>query len=328
MDATADVRLGRSGLTVTQLGLGCAPIGGLFEPVSDADAEAVVDRAWEHGLRLFDTAPLYGSGLSERRLGHALGGRPRDELVLSTKVGRLLRAGGKPDAVFEGALPFEPVFDFSHDGALRSLSESLERLGLDRVDIVHIHDPDDHFGEARAGAYPALERLRDQGVVGAIGVGMNQSEMLARFARETDVDCLLLAGRYTLLDTRSLAELLPLCVERGIQVIAGGVFNSGVLAGGAHYNYAPAPPDALARVRRLTDVCARWDIPLPAAAVQFPLGHPAIACVLVGCRSAREVDDNVALFQQDLPAGLWEELRAEGLLPAEAPVPPSRTTTT
>jgi D-threo-aldose 1-dehydrogenase len=170
--------------------------------------------------------------------------------------------------------------------------------------------------------------LRDEGVVGAIGVGMNQSEMLARFARDTDVDCFLLAGRYTLLDTRSLAELLPLCVERGIKVIAGGVFNSGVLAGGAHYNYAPAPPDVLARVRRLTDVCARWDIPLPAAAVQFPLGHPAIAGVVVGCRSAREVDDNVALFQQDLPAGLWEELRAEGLLPAEAPVPPSPTTTT
>jgi D-threo-aldose 1-dehydrogenase len=328
MDASAGVRLGRSGLTVTQLGLGCAPIGGLFQPVSDADAHAVVDRAWEHGLRLFDTAPLYGSGLSERRLGHALGGRPRGELVLSTKVGRVLRAGGKPDSAYEGALQFEPVFDFSYDGALRSLSESLERLGLDRVDIVHIHDPDDHFDEARAGAYPALERLRDEGVVGAIGVGMNQSEMLARFARDTDVDCFLLAGRYTLLDTRSLAELLPLCLERRIKVIAGGVFNSGVLAGGAHYNYAPAPPDVLARVRRLTDVCARWNIPLSAAAVQFPLGHPAVACVLVGCRSAREVDDNVALFQLDLPAGLWEELRAEGLLPAEAPVPPSPTTST
>jgi D-threo-aldose 1-dehydrogenase len=321
MDPTAGVGLGRSGLTVTQLGLGCAPIGGLYEPVSDADAGAVVDRAWEHGVRLFDTAPLYGSGLSENRLGLALQGRRRDEFALSTKVGRLLRAGGNAHPQFKGAPALEPVFDFSYDGVLRSLDESLERLGLDRVDLVHIHDPDDHFEEARVGAYPALERLRDEGVVRAIGVGMNQSELLARFARETNVDCLLLAGRYTLLETGALAELLPLCLERGIAVIAGGVFNSGVLAGGARYDYTPAHPEVLARVRRLADVCARWDIPLPAAAVQFPLGHPAIACVLVGCRSAAEVDEDVALFELDLPAGLWEELRAEGLLPAEAPVP-------
>ena len=321
MNPTAGVGLGRSGLTVTRLGLGCAPIGGLYERVSDTDARAVVDRAWERGVRLFDTAPLYGSGLSERRVGLALQGRRRDELVLSTKVGRLLRAGGKADVQFEGAPTLEPIFDFSYDGVLRSLDESLERLGLDRVDLVHIHDPDDHFEEARVGAYPALERLRDEGVVRAIGVGMNQSELLARFARETDVDCLLVAGRYTLLDTRALAELLPLCLERGIAVIAGGVFNSGVLAGGVRYDYTPAPPEVLARVRRLADVCGRWDVPLSAAAVQFPLGHPAIVCVLVGCRSAAELDEDVALFELDLPAGLWEELRAEDLLPAEAPVP-------
>jgi D-threo-aldose 1-dehydrogenase len=301
-------------VTVTRLGLGCAPIGGLYEPVSEADAHAVVDRAWGHGLRLFDTAPLYGSGLSERRVGAALRERPRDEFVLSTKVGRLLRAGGEPDAVFEGAPPFEPVFDFSFDGVLRSLDESLERLGLDRVDVVYIHDPDDHFDDALASAYPALERLRGEGVVRAIGVGMNQSEMLARFARETDVDCLLLAGRYTLLDTSALGELLPLCVERGIAVIAGGVFNSGVLAGNAHYNYAPAEPAVLARVSLLAEVCTRWDVPLAAAAVQFPLGHPAVACVLVGCRSSAEVDEDVALFELDVPLGLWEELREEGLL--------------
>ena len=321
MDPTAGVRLGRSGLTATRVGLGCAPIGGLYEAVSNAEARAVVDRAWERGVRLFDTAPLYGSGLSERRLGLALRERPRDELVLSTKVGRLLRAGGKAHAQFEGAPALEPIFDFSYDGVLRSLDESLERLSLDRVDLVYIHDPDDHFEEARVGAYAALERLRNEGVVRAIGVGMNQSELLARFARETDVDCLLLAGRYTLLDTGALAELLPLCVERGIAVIAGGVFNSGVLAGGVRYDYAPAPPEVLAHVRRLTDVCGRWDVPLPAAAVQFPLGHPAIACVLVGCRSAAELNEDVALFELDLPAGLWEELRGEGLLPAEAPVP-------
>jgi D-threo-aldose 1-dehydrogenase len=312
MIPTAGVQLGRTDVTVTQLGLGCAPIGGLYKPVSEADAQAVVDRAWERGLRLFDTAPLYGSGLSERRLGSALREQPRAELVLSTKVGRLLRAGGQPDAVFEGALPLEPVFDFSFDGVLRSLDESLERLGLDRVDVVFIHDPDDHFDEALAGAYPALERLRGEGVVRAIGVGMNQSEMLARFARETDIDCLLLAGRYTLLDTSALDELLPLCLERGVAVIAGGVFNSGALVGDTHYNYAPAERAMLDRVSRLAEICTRWDVPLAAAAVQFPLGHPAVACVLVGCRSPAEVDEDVALFELDLPAGLWEELRAEG----------------
>jgi D-threo-aldose 1-dehydrogenase len=315
MNPTAGVQLGRTDVTVTQLGLGCAPIGGLYEPVSEAAARAVVDCAWERGLRLFDTAPLYGSGLSERRVGAALRDRPRDDFVLSTKVGRLLRAGGQPAAMFEGAPPLEPVFDFSFDGVLRSLEESLERLGLDRIDVVYIHDPDDHFGEALAGAYPALERLRGEGVVRAIGVGMNQSEMLARFARETDVDCLLLAGRYTLLDTSALDELLPLCLERGIAVIAGGAFNSGVLAGNTHYNYAPAEPAVLARVSRLAEICARRDIPLSAAAVQFPLGHPAIACVLVGCRSSAEVDEDVALFELDVPAKLWEELRTEGLLP-------------
>jgi D-threo-aldose 1-dehydrogenase len=299
MPEQVGVQLGRTGVTVTQLGLGCAPIGGLYEPVSEADAGAVVDRAWEHGLRLFDTAPLYGSGLSERRVGAALRDRPRDALVLSTKVGRLLRAG-------------EPVFDFSFDGVLRSLEESLERLGLDRVDVVFIHDPDDHFDEALAGAYPALERLRGEGVVRAIGVGMNQSEMLARFARETDVDCVLLAGRYTLLDRSALGELLPLCLERGVAVVAGGVFNSGALVGDAHYDYAPAEPAVLDRVSRLAEICTRWHVPLAAAAVQFPLGHPAVACVLVGCRSSVEVDEDVALFELELPAGLWEELDAEG----------------
>jgi D-threo-aldose 1-dehydrogenase len=315
MNPTAGVQLGRTEVTVTQLGLGCAPIGGLYEPVSEAAARAVVDRAWERGLRLFDTAPLYGSGLSERRVGAALRDRPRDDFVLSTKVGRLLRPGGQPAAMFEGAPPLEPVFDFSFDGVLRSLEESLERLGLDRIDVVYIHDPDDHFEEALAGAYPALERLRGEGVVRAIGVGMNQSEALARFARETDVDCLLLAGRYTLLDTSALDELLPFCLERGIAVIAGGVFNSGVLAGNAHYDYAPAEPAVLARVSRLAEICACRGVPLSAAAVQFPLGHPAVACVLVGCRSSAEVDEDVALFELDVPAKLWEELQTEDLLP-------------
>jgi D-threo-aldose 1-dehydrogenase len=202
------------------------------------------------------------------------------------------------------------VFDFSYEGALRSLDESLERLGLDRADIALIHDPDDRFAEALAGAYAALERLRDERIVSAIGVGMNQPALLARFARESDVDCFLLAGRYTLLDRGALGELLPLCVERKIAVIAGGVFNSGILAGGQMFDYAPAPASVCERVAELRTICARWHAPLAAAALQFPLRHPAVASVLVGCRNAGEVEEDVRLFSLELPDGLWEELDA------------------
>jgi D-threo-aldose 1-dehydrogenase len=277
------------------LGLGCAPLGGLYSAVSDADARATIDRAWDLGVQIFDTAPLYGSGLSERRVGAALRERPRNELVLSTKVGRLIREG-------------EPVFDFSYDGVLRSLEESIERLGLDRVDVALIHDPDDHYDEAVAGAYPALERLREEGVVDAIGVGMNQWEIPARFVRETDVDCVLLAGRYTLLDRSGERELLPLCAERSVDVIAAGVFNSGILAGGVHYDYAPAPPELLERARRLAATCARHGVPLEAAAIQFPLRNPAVTTVLVGCRSAAEVEEDLRLADLELPEELWDEL--------------------
>jgi D-threo-aldose 1-dehydrogenase len=313
MDAAQSVRIGRTDATVSRFGLGCAPLGGLYAAVSDEQARAAVDRAWELGVRYFDTAPLYGSGLSEQRVGAALQGRPRDAFVLSTKVGRLLAEGADSDSLFEGAPDATPVFDFSYDGALRSLDASLERLGLDRVDVALIHDPDDHYEEALEGAYRALVRLRDEGVVQAIGVGMNQSELLARFARETDVDCFLVAGRYTLLDRGALEELLPLCVERGIAVIAGGVFNSGILAsddGSGHFDYRDATPEQGERVRRLAATCARWDVPLQAAALQFPLGHPAVASVLVGCRSADEVSEDVRLFERELPPGLWEELVA------------------
>ncbi len=307
---------------MTRLGLGAAPLGGLFEEVSEEEAHAVVEAAYERGLRLFDTAPLYGSGLSEQRLGAVLRTKPRDEFVLSTKVGRLLRANGPAEpTMFEGTPPLRPVFDFSYDGVLRSLDESLARLGLDRVDIALIHDPDDHYEQALEGAYPALERLRGEGVVGAIGVGMNQTELLVRFARDGDFDCFLLAGRYTLLDTSGLDELLPLAAERGISIVAGGVFNSGVLASGETYDYAPAPTEVLERAARLREVCTRWGVPLEAAAIQFPLGHPAVTCVVVGCRSAAEVEEDVRLFQLDIPAGLWQELKAAGLLMAEVRVP-------
>jgi D-threo-aldose 1-dehydrogenase len=296
-------------LSLSRLGLGTAPLGGLYESVSDEKAYAVVDRAWSLGLRFFDTAPLYGSGLAERRLGAALRARPREEFVLSTKVGRLLRPG-EPPAMFKGAPPLGPVFDFSDDAARRSLDESLERLGLDRVDIALIHDPDDHFEEALAGAYVALERLRDEGVVGAIGVGMNQSAVLVRFARESEIDCVLLAGRYTLLDRTAREELLPLCEERGIAVIAAGVFNSGVLADGQTFDYVPAPPAVLGRVTELRNICMRWHTPLEAAALQFPARHPAVVSVLVGCRSADEVAEDARLFSLAIPDGLWDELDA------------------
>jgi D-threo-aldose 1-dehydrogenase len=278
-----------------RLGLGCAPLAGLYSPVSEEDARATVDRAWELGVRVFDTAPKYGSGLSERRVGAALRDRPRDAFSVSTKVGRLLRAG-------------EAVFDFSYDGVLRSLDESLERLGLDRVDVVLVHDPDDHYDEAVAGAYRALERLREEGVVAAIGVGMNQWQIPARFVRETDIDCVLLAGRYTLLDRSAERELLPLCAERNVDVIAAGVFNGGILAGGTYYDYAPAPPELLERTQRLAATCARHGVPLEAAAVQFPLRHPAVTTALIGCRSAAEVEEDVRLAGLELPPELWAEL--------------------
>jgi D-threo-aldose 1-dehydrogenase len=288
-----------------RLALGTAPIGGLFAAVDDETAHAVVERAWELGLRYFDTAPRYGAGLAERRLGAALSGKPRDGFVVSTKVGRVLRPG---ESAWHGAPALVDEFDFSHDAALRSLDESLGRLGLDRVDVALVHDPDDHFDEALAGSFRALRRLRDEGAVRAIGVGANQPEVLCRFAREADPDCFLVAGRYTALDRSAAAELLPLCEERGIAVIAGGVFNSGVLAGGGTFDYEDAPPDVVARVERLRETCGRHGVPLPAAALQFPLRHPAVGTVLVGCRTPAEVADDVRLSNIAVPEALWEEL--------------------
>jgi D-threo-aldose 1-dehydrogenase len=298
----------------------------MFEAVADADAFAVVEHAWNAGLRFFDTAPLYGMGLAEQRLGVALQGRPRDAFTLATKVGRVLRAGNSPesDQFWRGVPALRPVFDFSYDGVMRSVEESLQRLGLERVDLLHLHDPDDHFEEALNGAYPALDRLRSEGLVGALGAGMNQAEMLVRFAKEADFDCFLLAGRYTLLDQIGLRELLPLCLDRGIAIIAGGVYNSGILADprpGAAYNYMPAPPELLDRARRLRSTCERHGVPLKAAALQFPLGHPAVAAVLTGSRSTAELEENLSMFRLEIPSGLWAELRADGLLPIEAPTP-------
>jgi D-threo-aldose 1-dehydrogenase len=310
---------------VTRLGFGTAPLGGLFQALSDDDAHRVVEAAWSAGIRFFDTAPQYGNGLAEQRLGTVLQAKPRDQFVLATKVGRLLRAGAPPQSdTFPGAPPLNPVFDFSYDGVMRSVEESVARLGIDKIDILHIHDPDEHFADALSGAYPALDRLRAEGTIKAVGAGMNQAEMLARFAREANFDCFLLAGRYTLLDQVALAELLPLCAERGIAIIAGGVFNSGILADpkpGAHYNYQTAPDELVQRAARIKAVCDRHRVSQKAAAIQFPLGHPAVQTVLTGCRSVDEVNENVAAFQAPIPRAVWQDLRAEGLLPAEAPVP-------
>ncbi|MEO3857236.1 aldo/keto reductase [Acrocarpospora sp. B8E8] len=301
-------------LDVTRYGLGCAPIGNLFTALTDETARAAVDAAWETGIRLYDTAPHYGLGLSERRLGEALRHRPRSEFTLSTKVGRLLAptdGTGRDDQGFDVPATHTRVWDFSADGVRRSLTESLERLGLDSIDIALIHDPDHHWKEAVGEAFPALAELRAQGVIKSVGVGMNQWPMLADFVRETDVDTIMLAGRYTLLDQSAAAELLPLCLERGVSVVAAGVFNSGILA--THdlkgtYNYVPASPELLDRVRRLARICEKHGVTLPQAALAFPLRHPAVSSVVLGMRSADEVRQNMALAASSIPEALWDDL--------------------
>ncbi|MET7604412.1 aldo/keto reductase [Streptomyces avermitilis] len=320
--------LGRSGVEVSELSFGAAGIGNLFTAVTDEQASEAVHAAWTSGIRYFDTAPHYGLGLSERRLGAALREHPRTAYTVSTKVGRRLEptdAGG--DDLADGfAVPatHHRVWDFSADGVRRGLTASLERLGLDRVDVVYLHDPDDHAEQAFREGYPALERLRAEGVVGAIGAGMNQTAMLTRFVRETDVDVVLCAGRYTLLDQRALADLLPAAADRGTSVVIGGAFNSGLLADpkpGATYNYAAAPPELLDRALRLKAVAERHGTTLRGAALAFCAAHPAVASVLVGARSPYEVRDCAEQFAAPVPADFWPELRAEGLLPADAPVP-------
>ena len=318
------------------VGFGGAPLGNLFEPIPEAAAVATVAAAYDAGIRYFDTAPLYGRGLSERRIGQALAGRPRASFGISTKVGRLLRpAAGRPtDGAYVDVPAFEIEYDYSEDGARRSLEASLERLGLDRVDMLLIHDIDRwthgdaqpaRFREAMAGAYRALRRLRAEGVVSAIGVGVNEWEVCQQAAEAGDFDGFLLAGRYTLLEQEALRSFLPLCERRGLFVIVGGPLNSGILATGAvegaRYNYRPAPPEILARVARIDAVCRRHDVPLAAAALQFPLAHPAVRSVIPGARSADEVRQNLALLRVPIPPGLWQDLFAEGLLHPDAPTP-------
>jgi len=302
------------GVELSELAFGAAALGNLFTEVSDEQAGAAVDAAWEAGIRVFDTAPHYGLGLSERRLGAALRQRPRAEYVLSTKVGRLLEPVADPVGLdTEGfAVPaaFRRVWDFSGDGVRRSIEASLERLGLDRVDLVYMHDPDDHAEQAISEAFPALAKLRSEGVIGAIGVGMNQTKVPLRFIRETNVDVVLLAGRYTLLD-RSGAELLDEAAVRGVGVVVGGVFNSGLLVDpkpSSTYDYVAVKPEILAEALRLKGICEQYDVPLRAAALQFPQRHPAVRSVLIGARSPEEVRDCVEMTRLPVPEALWAEV--------------------
>jgi D-threo-aldose 1-dehydrogenase len=301
---------------------GGAPIGGLYEQVTDAAAEETLGAAWDAGIRAFDTAPHYGVGLSERRIGDFLAGRPRTDFVVSTKVGRRLVPA--PENVegadeFFGTPQLTRVRDYSRDGVLASLEDSLLRLRLDRVDIALIHDPDDVMEQALDSAYPALADLRSQGVVGAIGVGMNYAAPLAWWVSRADLDCVLVAGRFTLLDGSAAAALLPLCRERGVAVLAGGVFNSGILADpsdGAHYDYAVAPAPLLARARRIRDICEQHGVPIAAAALRFVLRHPAVTAAVVGARSPAEITADTGYLSAVVPDELFGELARESLIPA------------
>jgi D-threo-aldose 1-dehydrogenase len=326
----ASKRLRAATPPLTELSLGCSQLGNLHHAIDDDTARATVDAAWDEGVRYFDTAPHYGLGLSERRLGAALGDRPRTDYVVSTKVGRRLEplaaVRGQDTEGFAVPATHRRVWDFSRDGIRRSIDESLQRLRLDRVDIAYLHDPDDHLEHVLAAGYPALEELRDEGIVAAIGAGMNQSPMLAELACNTDVDLVMLAGRYTLLEQGALDDLLPVCERRGIGVVAAGVFNSGVLARSyppedATYDYGRAPAHVLERARRIAHVCERHATTLPEAAVAFPLGHPAVVSVCVGARSPEQIRRNARSLGAQIPPDLWYELREQGLLHAQAPVP-------
>jgi D-threo-aldose 1-dehydrogenase len=330
--------LGRTGLEVSTLGFGSAPLGDLYSLLDDSAAIGAVERALELGINLLDTSPLYGHGLSEHRCGTAIRRVPRETIVLCTKVGRWMdpHHGRGSGSGFVGGLPHRAVIDYSYDGTMRSVEQSLLRLGTDRLDLLLIHDVDvwthgadaieDRFREAMAGAYLALDRLRSENVVAGIGVGVNEAEMCVRFAEAGSFDVMLLAGRYSLLEQPALSHFLPLAQRQGIGVMLGGVFNSGILAtgavAGAKYNYQDAPVEILAKVKRIEGVCVAHGVALPTAALHFALGHPAVASVVLGAVTAHEVERNVAGFASPVPSALWSDLKAEHLLDPDVPVPP------
>ncbi len=340
MDPTGRRKLGRNDLQISQFGFGTAPLSGFRDTIAEDVALATIQAAWDGGVRMFDTSPYYGYGRAELRLGAVLRDKPRDEFVLSTKIGRVMhplgRNGVPPEGWRTGGLRFVPEFDYSYDGVHRSLEQSMLRLGMDSIDIVFIHDVDfwttqdravleQRFTQAMDGAHKALVELRAQGVIKAFGVGLNEADTSARFVRAGDFDCVLLAGRYTLLEQGALSDFLPLCEQKGVGVIIGGPLNSGILATGARegarYNYVAPPPEVSEKVTRLSAVCARHGVELPAAALQFPLGHPAVTGIIPGAMNSGEVTGNLGLFRKQLPAALWAELRAEGLLDPAAPLP-------
>src|SRR5580704_2486125 len=330
-------RLGRTGLDVSVLGFGTAPLGDLFVRIPDDVAIATVERAFALGINLLDSSPLYGRGLAEHRCGTALRRVNRQGIVLCTKVGRWMDPFHAPDdaAGFVGGQPHRAVFDYSYDGTMRSVEQSLLRLGTDRLDLLLIHDVDvwthgrdaieQRFRQAMEGAYVALDRLRGEGVVKGIGIGVNEADMCVRFAKAGSFDTMLLAGRYSLLEQPALAEFLPLALEQGIGVMLGGVFNSGILAtgavSGAKYNYKDAPPQILAKVAQIERVCDAHGVALPTAALHFALGHPAVVSVVLGAQNPQEVERNVAALSSQVPTALWDELKAQHLLDADAPVP-------
>ena len=332
-------RLGNGGLTFSRLGFGGAPLGNLYRAISDDEAQAILTLAWDNGLRYFDTAPLYGFGLSETRINRFLRDKPRDSYVLSTKVGRLMRAVAPENRDGVGKWFEVParqeVFDYSYDGVMRSLEMSLERLGTHRIDLLYAHDLDVFtHGSAEAlaarqkefmdGGYRAMIELRDQDVVTAIGAGINEWQACQWLAERGDFDIFLLAGRYTLLEQEALTSLLPLCAARGIGIVLGGPYNSGILASGpvpgAFYNYAPAPPEIHARVSQIAEICAAHGTSLIEAALQFPMMHPSVVATIPGGQGVAEMRSNLAAWQKEIPSALWADLKSAGLLHPDAPV--------
>jgi D-threo-aldose 1-dehydrogenase len=321
-------------MEITPLGLGCAQLGGLYDPMAEADAPALVDAAWDLGIRYFDTAPYYGFTLSEHRLGAALRARPRDAYVVSTKVGRLMRPdpGVRPgECGWAAPLPFRPHYDYTYDAVLRSHEDSLQRLGMDRVDVLYVHDigrvthgaQHAHYWSqlTEGGGFRALQRLRDEGAIKGFGLGVNEWEAVADALDVCALDCVLLAGRYTLLEQASLAPLMDRCARAGTRVVIGGPFNSGILAGTNKFNYEDAPADVVERVRAIGAVCREFGVPVQAAALQFPMAHPAVVSCIPGAQSIAQLRQNAQWFGQPLPAGLWDALRDAGLLDPAAPVP-------
>lgn len=327
-------KLPRVDLQLTRLGLGCSQMGGLYRATSAREVEDVFACAWAAGVRYFDTAPYYGYTRSEHRLGAQLAECARHEYVVSTKVGRLLRpdASVAPgDGGWANPYPFRPVYDYSYSGVMRSFEDSQQRLGLAHIDILYVHDIGrDTHGEQHAtywqqlttgGGFRALDELRRSGAIKAVGLGVNEWQVVQDSMREFNLDCTMLAGRYTLLEQDSLTPFLDECLRRGNAIVVAGVFNSGILAGNTKFNYAEAPAHVVARVQALTAVCAEFNVPVPAAALQFPLAHPAVVSCVTGVRTAAQLQQNLAWLEQPLPPALWQALRERQLLHPAAPVP-------